>query len=262
MLARLTQTVALEPITTRTITSLIRYRAVEDFPGWDSAVDLLRLMIERWNPRTVFEIGSGANPTLGNDDVNGYGLRYITSDRNQNELSRADPVYEARCVDLENGPLPPDLLGRCDLIFSRMVNEHIRDGRRYHANIFDMLSPGGVAVHAFSTRHTLLFLLGHLMPARLGNGLFNLLAPRGRRRDNNAHACHGWSRGPMPRALMRFRQLGYDVVSYDGYFGQLRHRRRAPLLRGLDQARSRLLLRFRSPLFCSYATVVLRKPVG
>ena len=258
----MTESTKFEPITTRTITPLIRYRAVEEFPGWDRAADLLRLMIERWNPTTVFEIGSGANPTLGNDDVNGYGLRYITSDRNPNELGQADPVYEARCVDLEDGPLPPDLLGRCDLIFSRMVNEHIRDGRRYHANIYDMLSPGGVAVHVFSTRHTLPFLVGHLMPGRLGNGLFNLFAPRGLRRDNNVHPCYCWSRGPMPRALMRFRQLGYDVVSYDGYFGQLSHRRRAPLLRGLDQARTRLLVRLRSPLFCSYATVVLRKPVG
>ena len=210
----------------------------------------------------VLEVGSGANPTLSTDDVHRYGLRYITSDRDLSELSKADPVYEARCVDLENGPIPDDLLGRCDLIFSRMVNEHIRDGRRYHANIYDMLSPGGVAVHAFSTLYTLPFLANHLMPSQLGNGLLNFFAPRDRHQHEKFQAYYSWSRGPTSHAIRQFRQLGYHVVSYDGYFGHTYYRNRMPLLDRLEQAKARLLLTLRLPLFCSYATIVLRKPIG
>ena len=239
---------------------IVGYRAVEEFPGWEKAADLLRLMIGRWTPQTVFEVGSGANPTLSNGDVRRYGLRYITSDRDPGELGKADPAFEARCVDLERGPIPGDLAGRCDLVFSRMVNEHIRDGRRYHANIYDMLSPGGVAVHAFSTLYTMPFLANYLMPSRVGNGVFNFFAPRDRHQHDKFRAYYSWSRGPMPRAVRQFQQLGYDVASYDGYFGHLYYRSRMPLLDRLEQAKTRLLLRLRLPLFCSYAVIVLRKP--
>lgn len=241
---------------------LIRYHAVDDFPGWEKAEDLLKESIERYRPRTVFEVGSGATPTLSIADVSRYGLRYITSDREEGELAKADPAYEARRVDVSDGPIPADLIGRCDIVFSRMVNEHVSDGRRYHANILQMLSPGGVAIHAFSTLYTLPFLANYLMPSGLGDRLFDFFAPRDRYQHDKFRAHYSWSRGPTRSSVERLQALGYQVIAYDGYFGHFYYRNRMPILQTLENAKTRLLLSARLPLFCSYATVMLRKPAA
>ena len=241
---------------------LIRYQTVDAFPGWERAEDLLKQAIERLNPKTVLEIGSGANPTLSINDVSRYRVRYITSDRDNAELGKADPCYEACCVDMEIGPIPQDLLDSCDIVFSRMVNEHVRDGLRYHRNIYSILAPGGVAIHAFSTLYTLPFLANYLMPSRIGEILFNFFGPRDRHQHDKFRAYYSWSRGPTRNAVGRFQRLGYEVVCYDGFFGHLYYRSRIPLLHRLERAKTRVLLTFKMPLFCSYAMVVLRKPVG
>lgn len=235
------------------------FRSVNDFPGWEKAEALLRQAIEKWQPGTVLELGSGANPTLNHTDVGRYGLRYITSDRDPTELAKADVAFETRCVDLVESA-PADLLGRCDLIFSRMVNEHVQDGQRYHANILALLSPGGVAIHAFSTLYTLPFITNRMAPSRAGDALFNFFAPRDRHQNNKFRAYYSWSRGPLQSAIKRFRALGYDIIAYDGYFGHLYYRDRMPLLHWLEQIKTRILLRFPFPLLCSYAVVVVRKP--
>lgn len=240
---------------------LIRYQAVDAFPGWEKAEDLLKQTIERLNPKTVFEIGSGANPTLSINDVIGYEVRYITSDRDDTELRKADPSYEARCVDMENGPIPQDLLDSCDIVFSRMVNEHIHHGLRYHTNIYRILAPGGVAIHAFSTLYTLPFLANYLLPSYMGEILFKFFGPRDRHQHDKFRAYYSWSRGPTRNAVGRFQRLGYEVVCYDGFFGHLYYRRRMPLLHRLERVKTRVLLSLKMPLFCAYAMVVLRKPV-
>lgn len=239
--------------------NVTRFRSVSDFPGWENAEALLRRAIEEWQPRTVLEIGSGANPTLNHSDVTYYGLRYITSDCDPAELAKADFAFETRCLDLVED-VPADLLGRCDLVFSRMVNEHVRDGRQYHANILALLSPGGVAIHAFSTLYTLPFLANRLVPSRAGDALYNFFAPRDRHQNNKFRAYYSWSRGPLQSAITRFRRLGYDVVTYDGYFGHLYYRDRVPVLHWLERVKTWMLLRFPIPLLCSYAVIVVRKP--
>jgi 2-polyprenyl-3-methyl-5-hydroxy-6-metoxy-1,4-benzoquinol methylase len=241
-------------------TTSIRYFTFEEFPGWLEGPALLNSLIERFSPKVVLEIGSGANPTMSIADVARWNVQYITSDIDEAELKKADPVYQTRCVDFSEGELPEDLIGHCDLVFSRMVNEHVRDGKRYHTNIFRMLAPGGVAVHAFSTLYTLPFLANYLMPTGLSARLLQYFAPRDTHQYEKFPAHYSWSRGPTGLALARFRDIGYEIVSYDGYFGHGYYRRRSAFLHNLEMLKTRLLLRAKLPIFCAYAVVVLRKP--
>lgn len=239
----------------------IRYLHHSTFPGWDSAREFLSSVIARHRPEVVFEIGSGANPTLSIDDVMSHGVRYITSDLSDEELRKAPPGYDIRQLDLESSQISAELIGSCDLMFSRMVNEHVRQGRQYHTNVFRMLRPGGLAVHCYATLYALPFVANYLLPDSFSDRVLQLVSPR---LDLDQHgkfrAHYSWSRGPTSRMIRRFESIGYEIESFDGYFGHGYYEYRLPWLHGLEELKARFLLRHPNPNLCAFSTVILRKP--
>jgi SAM-dependent methyltransferase len=239
---------------------IVSYAHASEFPGWSKAEPFLIDIVRNHKPRRILEIGSGANPTLPLGHIPD-GTAYITCDIDADELAKAGPGYATCRLDLERGDIPADLYGQCDLVFSRMVNEHIQNGREYHKNIFDILAPGGMAVHCFATLYTLPFVINRIMPSGLSSVILNYVSPRDEHRHGKFRAYYRWSRGPTKRMIRRFQALGYEVVSYNGYFGHWYYRRRMGLLDQLEQAKARTLLSWPVPLLCSFATVFLRKPI-
>jgi hypothetical protein len=239
----------------------VSFRHVSEFPGWAAAPVFFSTIIATRHPRLILEVGSGANPTLSLSQIP-QGTEYVTSDVDVDELEKAGSGYTARLLDLERGEPPADLLDKCDLVFSRMVNEHVRDGRAYHGNVFKLLAPGGVAVHCFATLYALPFVLNRILPDSLSATLLSHFMPRDGDKHGKFRAYYGWSRGPTKEMIRQFQKLGYEVVRYDGYFGHYYYRRRMKPLDRLEHAKARLLLKVPIPLLCSFATVVLRKPSG
>jgi SAM-dependent methyltransferase len=151
--------------------------------------------------------------------------------------------------------------GTFDLVFSRMVNEHVSDGQRYYRNIYNMLRPGGVTAHCFSTLYALPFLVNRLVPERLASCLLDVFNPRNRYQQDKFPAHYSWSRGPSGRMRRRLMALGYEIVEYRGYFGHPYYNQ--PLMkpvRALEEAKAAWLCRHPIPALTSYAVVILRKP--
>ena len=125
----------------------------------------------------MLEIGSGANPTLSPAQLEAGGLRYTTNDLSAGELAKAGSAYDTLLLDMATASpaeLPRDAF---DLVFSRMVNEHVADGERYYRNIFDVLRPGGLTAHCFSTLYALPFVVNRLLPERLAGRLLDARQP-------------------------------------------------------------------------------------
>lgn len=239
----------------------ILYGGYDDFPGWSQAPAFFGALVERNGSRTVLEIGSGANPTLSPSYVRERGLRYTTNDVSEAELAKAGPAYETLCVDMataDDAALPREAF---DLVFSRMVNEHVEDGERFHRNIFRALTPGGVSAHCFSTLYALPFVANRLLPEPIADRVLDALAPRDRHRHDKFRAHYSWSRGPTGRMIDRLRGLGFEIVQYQGFFGHRYYDRGLPAwVPRLERAKSAWLQRHPVPLLTSYAAVVLRKP--
>jgi SAM-dependent methyltransferase len=239
----------------------ISYDHYATFPGWTKAPEFLASIIDRESSCSVLEIGSGANPTLAPDEVASRDLHYTTNDRDAAELAKAGPAYETLMLDMENvdrRALPRDSF---DLVFSRMVNEHVADGESYYRNIYDVLRPGGVTAHCFSTLYALPFFVNRLVPERLASRLLDIFNPRDRYQQDKFPAHYSWSRGPSVRMCRRLTALGYEIVEYRGYFGHPYYNQ--PLmkpLRALEEAKSKWLSRHPIPALTSYAVVILRKP--
>jgi SAM-dependent methyltransferase len=239
---------------------IVAYDDVENFPGWTLAEEYFRALIDQHACGRIFEVGSGANPTLSPQFVRAGGLSYVTSDVSPEELMKADSAFEQLILDLTSENIDPALTGRFDCVLSRMVGEHIKNGRQYHENIYKLLRPGGIAVHCFSTLWAFPFAANHVLPEALTGILLNAISPRDEHRNAKFKAYYSWSRGPSSSMIRRFQNVGFEIVSYTGYFGHGYYRRRLPWLDRLEKQKSKLLLRHPLPQLCSYATVVLRKP--
>jgi len=237
---------------------VVAFHSVSEFPGWDMAPAWILNLIRKHGSKNILEVGSGANPTLSVDTVSSLNIRYTANDVSLEELSKADGVYDRWVSDLSRDVIPEEMHGKFDLIFSRMVNEHISDGRVYHANIHNLLKPNGIAAHCFSTLYALPFAANRLLPEALGGMLLNIFAPRDAHKTGKFRAYYSWSRGPSRAVLSRFEGLGYEVIEYRGYFGHTYYAR-VPLLRQLEHLKTRVLVAMPIPLLCSYGMLIARK---
>ncbi len=236
----------------------VRFESVHDFPGWDRAQTWITDIIQRFGAADVLEVGSGANPTLDSDTVSSLGLRYTANDVSAAELKKADKVYDRWVGDLSNDSVPREMEGRFDLVFSRMVNEHVADGKKYHANIRRLLKPGGISAHCFSALYTLPFAVNRLLPDFASSALLNIFMPRDACKLGKFRAHYSWSRGPSVPMLKRFRALGYDVLEYRGYFGHAYYHR-IPLLHRMEARKARWLVSHPIAPLCSYGMLIARK---
>jgi hypothetical protein len=236
-----------------------RYGLDGKFPG-TSGPDFFESLLSQHDCRRILEIGSGANPTLPASYVEANGLSYVTSDVSPEELEKADSVFERLVLDPSVDAIDPALLGTFDCVLSRMVSEHIRDGRQYHGNLYKMLRPGGISVHCFSTLWGFPFLVNRLLPDTLTNRLLNIFHPRDRHRHEKFKAYYSWSRGPSRAMIGRFEALGFEVLQYTGYFGHPYYADKMPWLHRLEMQKSWFLVKHPIPALCAYATIVLRKP--
>lgn len=236
----------------------VRFESVYDFPGWDRAQQWISAIIQRFGSVHVLEVGSGANPTLDANTVSARALRYTANDVSATELDKADNVYGRWVCDLSTDTVPLEMQGRFDLVFSRMVNEHISDGKKYHANLHKLLRPGGISAHCFSTLYNLPFTVNRLVPEAASNALLNIFMPRDACKLGKFRAHYSWSRGPSASMLKRFDSLDFDVLDYRGYFGHAYYCR-IPILHRLEAEKARWLVSHPVAPLCSYGMLIARK---
>ena len=194
-----------------------KYKSFLDFPGCGKMSSFIREIIIKHNLRKILEIGSGANPTINASSVRDLKLDYTTSDIEKGELDKADEVYKKVVLDLSSEKI--DLMEQYDLIFSRMVGEHISDGKVFHQNIYKLLNHDGLSVHCYSTLYSLPFLLNKFLPEGVSDLLLRKYAARDEDKHEKFKAYYSWSRGPSKKMVKRFMNIGYEIVEYKGFFG-------------------------------------------
>jgi 2-polyprenyl-3-methyl-5-hydroxy-6-metoxy-1,4-benzoquinol methylase len=234
----------------------VEYGASPD--AWMGYMATLRALIRESGARRVLELGGGANPALLLDEVHEHGLDYSILDIAQSELDKAPAGYHKIQGDVGSPLKAPH--AEYDFIFSKMLAEHLQNGRVFHENVLKLLRPGGVAFHFFPTLYAPPFLANWLLPERLATWVLQLLSPRDSYQHAKFPAFYSWCRGPSAGQLRRFEQLGYEVCRYTGFFGHDTYYSRIPLVRTWHRICVNLLLRHPVPQLTSFAYVVVRKP--
>ena len=146
--------------------------------------------------------------------------------------------------------------GPFDAVFSRWTAEHVRDGERFHRHVFELLRPGGTAVHMFPTLYALPFLVNRMLPPALSSGVLFRACPA---RHAKFRPYYSWCRGPSRAQLARLRSVGFSIERYTGYFGHAFYRRIKPLS-AAESAFVGVMVDHPLPALTSFALVVLRRP--
>lgn len=230
--------------------------AMED--AWDGYDTYLRNLAARPGVKRVCEIGGGANPALPVDFVERNELEYVILDISAEELAKAPDEYSKVQADITSPDL--DIPGGYDLVFSKMVAEHVRNGREFHNNVMNLLAEGGTAFHFFPTLYTPPFVVNRLMPQWLSE--FVLLAVQPNRKRGGRHAkfpaYYSWCRGPSSSQIKKFESLGYKIEEYVGFFGHEYYKKIKPLHEAHVHISS-ALIRHPLPWLASFAYVVMTR---
>jgi SAM-dependent methyltransferase len=220
----------------------------------------LSRLIDRPGITRVCEVGGGEAPALGPDEVVRRGLEYTVLDISAEELAKAPPGYRTVVADI-TAELPAGI-GPFDLVFSKMLAEHVNDPRRFHGNVYSMLRPGGIAFHYFPTLYSLPFIANRLLPDRAAVAVLKRLRPQ-RYEDgvgDKFPALYRWCRGPSRQQLQRLQDIGFEIEQYVGLFGTKSYYERIPPLQRLEDRVAAWMVRHPVPAMTSYSYVVLRRP--
>jgi SAM-dependent methyltransferase len=214
--------------------------------------------------RRFCDVGGGANPIVSARKVEQLGLEYVILDDSPGELDKTPPGYETYRASVLDPARVSELIaerGTFDVVMSRWVAEHVPDGRAFHRQVFEMLRPGGVAVHLFPTLYSPVFLLNRILPPGLSTALLERGSAGGRAEDGR-HAkfrsYYSWCRGPSGRQRDRLKGVGFTVERYIGFFGHGYYRRVKPLEK-LHRAVTDVLLAYPLASMTSFALVVMRR---
>jgi SAM-dependent methyltransferase len=208
---------------------------------------------------SVCDVGGGAKPSLGPDEIARARVRYTLLDVSRDELEKAPAGYDLRVGDITEDDSIRDL--RADLICSRTTAEHVADPVAFHTNVFRCLNAGGYALHLFPTLYSLPFMANLVLPDGVADAALRRIHAWRTKESASARftAYYKWCRGPTNRQVRRLAALGYEVVEYAAFFGHGYYNKFRPML-ALEQAKTRVLLRHPVPTLTSYAVVLLRKP--
>ncbi len=236
---------------------VIEYRLTDE--AWDGYKGFLERLVVQQGCRTLCEIGGGANPALDLDFVRRHELDYVIVDISAEELAKAPAGYRTRLLDVSK-PFSGEE-GTYDLVFSKMLAEHVADAPMFHRNMCRLLRAGGTAFHFFPTLYSPPFVVNILLPERLTYWMLNVIQ-RGREKSGrNAKfpAYYQWCRGPVDKQFRRLESVGFAVRQYIGFFGHPGYYKRVPALERLHRAIAAWFQRHPVPLLTSFAYVVLEK---
>lgn len=225
--------------------------------AWQRYGSFLADLIEHNELKKVCDIGGGANPVIDADFIERKNIDYFLLDISKEELDKAPNNYIKILADIASPQFKSDI--KFDLVFSRMLAEHISDAEQFHRNVLSCLADDGLAVHFFPTLYAFPFFVNYIIPEWISSKLLDKLAPRNSYQHRKFPAYYDWCRGPTRRQIQRFNSIGYDVVEYWGFFGHGGYYNKIPLVRKLHEIKTSYLLRRPNPVFTSYAYVILKK---
>lgn len=219
---------------------------------------LLDLIIRK-NLKKICEIGGGANPLLPLEFIKQHNLEYIVLDASAEELSKAPQGYIKVLGDITDNNID-HLKNDYDLVFSKMLAEHVRSGKKFHENIKRLLKPGGIAFHFFPTLYSFPFIFNKIIPESLSLKFLSYLSKERNNMGNHGKfpAYYSMCYGPTKKQIHALQQIGYRVDNYTGFFGH-GYFKNVRILNWISNLTTSVLLKYPIARLTSYSYVELTK---
>lgn len=245
---------------------LARVPARTDAPRWnfhwafDHYEPTLLTLAADLNATRLCEIGGGRDPAFKHEQVAQLGLDYTVNDIDANELALAPAGFRTACFDI-SGDISHIAPASYDLMFSRMVFEHVNGVERAWSNVHTLLAPGGVALAFFPTMYAWPFVLNRMIPERMSQGLLNLFSRDDRSAEGNNPkfpALYDWTYGSQTKLAPMLKRAGFTDIHVAPFWGH-DYLRRIPFAQALDDAYTRFCVARDWRWQTTYAYVLVRK---
>lgn len=219
------------------------------FKGYEEE---LRKLVQKYPNAEILELGGGRSPALPLESLPDTVRKYTVNDISEDELAQAPDGYERACFDVCGDV--SEFEGRYDIIFSKMLAEHVPDGERMHKNVLSLLKPGGTAFHFMPTLYASPFIINRLLPDAIGQRILTALFKRQLQRRGKFPAYYSLCRGRTAYLMNRLKGVGYSNVDIRRFYGH-GYYAKIPIIREIEDFLSGLAARKNWSFYSSYAYV-------
>lgn len=224
--------------------------------AWSGHEACVRELCSRFEMVDILELGGGRSPLFDLDTLPHNVTSYTVNDIDPKELAMVPSGYSTACFDV--GGDVRTYAGRYDLVISKMLAEHVADGRQMHVNVRQLLKNGGIAFHFCPKLYSLPFLLNLFLPERLSRRFLFAFFPQRRREVPKFPAVYSWCRGSASRMKAKIAALGYSEVTVVPFYGH-GYYDPIPGLKQLELLTRRLARAAGLSLIAPYVYVIARK---
>lgn len=228
--------------------------------AWDNYERTIEALAKAFHLKDLIEIGGGRDPLMTPERVRALGANYTINDISEEELRHAPAGFGKLCFDICSDPAAAGVeAGTYDLAFSRMVFEHVRDGRAAWRNLSVLLRPGGVALAFVPTLYALPYVANLAVPEWLSSRIVKALYPhRTDHDDPKFPAYYSWCFSSERKMAPMLREAGFSESLIVPFYGH-QYFEKLPIVREVDEALTRLAIRFDWRALTPYAYILARK---
>ncbi len=229
--------------------------------AWANYENTILALSDRFGLTNLCEIGGGRDPGFQPGNPALEGLSLTVNDIDQLELDFAPAGLGKARFDIAGDLSEPDARpGSYDLMFSRMVFEHVDGVKQAWRNIHALLKPGGVALAFFPTLYAPVFTLNHMIPESLSRRIVHVMFPN--RRDGGGDpkfpALYDWCRSSEQTIRPMLERAGFTEAHIQPFWGH-GYFNRLPGLKQADHVFNAAAAKLNWRLMTTYAFVAVRK---
>jgi SAM-dependent methyltransferase len=252
-----------EPASNRSLKDVlvddVGYTPYEDW-AWEGYRLSILAFAKEYGLTRLMEIGGGRRPLFTPEECAEFGFETTINDISPVELENMKVTFPTACFDVSGDISSPELeKGGYDLIYSRMVFEHVKDVEQAWKNIYQLLSPGGVAIAFYPTLYALPFLVNKFIPESVSSKIVDALY--GFRKGTGQlkfPAYYDHCYGDAKRVEPMLQDIGFSDTAIMPFYGH-DYFKNLPVLREIDNAIHAVARRKNLASLSSYAYAVVRK---
>jgi SAM-dependent methyltransferase len=249
----------LHPITLKNAFAPLKIEHSENW-AWANYERVVRHLAEASGAKKLIEIGGGRDPLFGRGALAELGAELTVNDISPAELAALPKAYRTAGFDIA-GDLTPEEIARggYDLAFSRMVFEHVADGKRAWENLFRLLAPGGIGLAFVPTLYAFPFVANWLLPDDFAARLVKLIY---RNRTDNEDpvfpARYSWTVASEKKLAPMLSGIGYREAMVVPFYGH-GYYQPFPIVRDIHAKFTEIARERDWRFFASYAYIAARK---
>ena len=234
-------------------------RAVERMHSkiaWETFETRVINLIENFSCPDIMELGGGRKPLFTPNKIPQIVNSYTINDISQHELDRLTPDYKRAQFDVCGNIDGHE--SQYDIIFSKMLVEHVPDGQQLHQNVHKMLKPGGIAFHFHPKLYAFPFVINKLLPEILSSRLLIFFFPERKTALPKFPARYSWCKGSIKSTKKRLKTIGFSHTTVEAFYGH-GYYKNIPLLNNIEKATSFVCHRYNISMFAPYVFVTTEK---